>query len=263
MRLPVPTLSVLSLFFGLCVSLDAIAWGQIGHRVTGAIAERHLSAKARAAVDTLLPNESLAEASTYADEMRSNPAAFWQEQAGPWHYVTVPAGKIYAEVGAPRQGDAFSALQRFTRTLRDPDASIDAKRLALRFAVHIIGDLHQPLHAGNGTDRGGNDFDVVFFGEPTNLHRVWDSQMIDRRQLSYSEWTDWLDRKITPDDLGAWSDTDPHTWIMESTVIRDTIYPEDKRIGWDYLYVHLPTATRRLQQAGVRLAAYLNEIYGD
>lgn len=246
---------------GIGHSANVLAWGQIGHRVTGAIAENYLSPEARAAVSELLPHESLAEASTYADEMRSNPSEFWQKQAGPWHYVTVPVGKVYDEVGAPPEGDSVSALSRFRRTLLDDEATVEEKQLALRFTVHIIGDLHQPLHAGNGTDRGGNDVRIRFFREETNLHRVWDSQMIDRRQLSYTEWSDWLGQKITTEQLRAWSNPDPEVWIGESTTIRDRIYPEDADISWDYLYEHLPTATRRLQQAGVRIAAYLNELY--
>ena len=87
--------------------------------------------------------------------MRSNPEHFWQEVAGPFHYVTIPEGKTYAEVGAPDEGDSVTALAQFRKVLLDPKASREQKQLALRFTVHIIGDLHQPLHAGNGTDRGG------------------------------------------------------------------------------------------------------------
>lgn len=245
-------------------SSQVYAWGQIGHRVTGKIAENYLSEEAKAAVDALLPNESLAEASTYADEQRSNPAEFWQKEAGPYHYVTVPEGKHYHEVGAPEKGDSVTALTKFRKTLLDDNASQEDKQLALRFIVHIIGDLHQPLHAGNGTDRGGNDVKVRFFWEDSNLHRVWDSGMLDRRQLSYTEWSEWLGEKISDSDVERWSDTNPETWITESATIRDLIYPEDaNRMSWDYLYEHLPTATLRLQQASVRIAAYLNEVYSD
>lgn len=244
------------------VSLPALGWGQTGHRVTGAIAQHYLSPHAAAAVDTLLPNETLAEASTYADEMRSNPKPFWQKVSPPFHYVTVPEKKTYAEVDAPEQGDAYTALERFTNTLKNDDASREEKQLALRFIVHIIGDLHQPLHAGNGTDRGGNDVKVRFFWEDSNLHRVWDSQMLDQRQLSFTEWTRWLNAKITPEQLAQWDTTDPLDWIAESTEIRDTVYPEDANdMSYDYLYDHLPTAKVRLQQAGVRMAAYLNEVF--
>jgi hypothetical protein len=242
---------------------NAYAWGQTGHRVTGAIADQYLSEQARAAIAKILPNESLAEASTYADEMRSNPDEFWQEIAGPFHYVTVPEGKTYPEVGAPEKGDSFSALQDFTATLKDPTASLADKQLALRFAIHIIGDLHQPLHAGNGKDRGGNDVRVSFFNDRSNLHRVWDSGLIDRRDLSFTEWTDFLGSKISSEQAQAWMTTDPVVYITESTQIRDEIYPDGEELSWSYLYDHIPTVKLRLQQGGVRIAAYLNEVFAD
>lgn len=245
------------------VSSSVFAWGQTGHRVTGAIAEQYLSAEARAAVRHLLPNESLAEASTYADEMRSNPSDFWQKEAGPYHYVTVPKGTIYDKTKAPEKGDSVTALDKFTQTLKNPEASLEDKQLALRFIVHIIGDLHQPLHAGNGTDKGGNDVRVEFFWQGSNLHRVWDSGLIDRKQLSYTEWTQWLSEKITPEQAAKWMTTDPLVYIGESASIRDTIYPESDKLSWDYLYVHTPTVKQRLQQAGIRIAAYLNELFAN
>jgi hypothetical protein len=237
------------------------AWGQTGHRITAAIAEQYLTDEAKDAINQLLPNESLAEASTYADEMRSNPNEFWQKEARPYHYVTVPKGKHYHDVGAPEEGDAFTALQKFSKIVKDGTAPLKERQRALRFIVHIIGDLHQPLHAGNGTDKGGNDVDLEFFWEKSNLHRVWDSGLIDRRKLSYTEWTNWLSEKITPEQVASWTTIDPLVYIAESAVIRDTIYPETERLGWDYLYQHLPTATERLQEGGVRTAAHLNNLF--
>ena len=195
--------------FALSLASPAHAWGPIGHRITGAIADENLSGVARAEVELLLGSEDLAQASTWPDEMRSDPSEFWQKTASPWHYVTVPNGNDYEASDAPPEGDAMTALARFTETLRDPKASQDDKRLALRFIVHIIGDLHQPLHAGNGTDRGGNDFNVTWFGKSTNLHSVWDSGLIEQRALSYSEYAKWLSRSITPLEVVAWISCEP------------------------------------------------------
>ena len=256
------TALALCLITGSLTSLPALGWGQTGHRITGAIAQRYLAPNASAAIAELLPDESLAEASTYADEMRSDPDPFWQKVSPPYHYVTIPKGKHYHDVGAPEQGDAVTALEQYTLTLQDPKASRADKQLALRFVVHIIGDLHQPLHAGNGTDRGGNDVKVRFFWEDSNLHRVWDSQMLDQRQLSYTEWTDMLDAKITPAQIRAWNSIDPLVWINESIVYRDALYPENANdMSYDYLYTHLPDAKQRLQQAGIRMAMYLNDVF--
>ncbi len=247
----------------LTVSHSALGWGQTAHRVTGTIAEQYLTDEARTAINSILPNESLAEASTWADEMRSDPSVFWQKTAPPWHYVTAPAGKIYSEVDAPVAGDAVTALKTFRKTLRDPKARLVDKQLALRFIVHLVGDLHQPLHSGNGTDRGGNDLKVSLMGKSTNLHSVWDSGIINHQKLSYSEWTLWLESKISEQDVMQWSGTDPRIWVAESMEIRDIIYPDTRSLSWEYIHQNLPIIKKRLQQGGIRLAAYLNEIFAD
>ncbi len=248
-----------------CLPSPAAAWGQIGHRVIGAIADDRISGKTRAEIALILGAEDLAEASTWADEERSNPATFWQTEAGRYHYVTVPAGKVYADVGPPQEGDALSALERFSATVRDPIASQADKALALRFIVHIVGDVHQPLHAGNGDDRGGNDVKLRWFGEDTNLHAVWDTHMLEGQKLSYSEYANWLGRQIDPARTIEWWDSDPQVWVAESTAIRDMIYPEAGEempdLGYAYQYEHLATAEQRLQQGGIRLAAYLDELF--
>ncbi|HYI40430.1 MAG TPA: S1/P1 nuclease [Allosphingosinicella sp.] len=251
----------------LCCSIPAgpaFAWGQTGHRVTGAVADRYLSGLARAHVQLLLGTESLAQAATWPDDMRSDSALFWQKTASPFHYVTVPTGRTHAEAGAPPEGDAVTALARFEQVLRDPNASVEDKRLALRFSIHIVGDLHQPLHAGRPGDRGGNDFKVSWFGEASNLHSVWDSKMIDSRQLSHSELAGWLAGAITPAQIVAWSDPDPAVWIAESVALRETVYPAgpSPKLSYDYAYRHGAALDGRLSRAGVRIAAYLNRIFG-
>jgi hypothetical protein len=239
----------------------ANAWGQTGHRVSGKIAELYLTPEASAYISLILENESLAEISTFADENRSNRAEFWQKTASPYHYVTVPTGKTYSEVGAPENGDSYTAIQMYTKTLKDSLASRSDKQLALKMLVHIIADLHQPLHVGNGNDRGGNDLKLAFFWEDSNLHRVWDSGLIDRAQLSYTEWYEFLAPKISAEQAKQWYTADPLVYIAESLEIRDSIYPNEDELSWQYLYDHTPTMKRRLQQAGVRIAAYLNEVF--
>ena len=250
----------------VCIGMTASsahAWGATGHRITGTIADKYLSGVARARIQQILGSESLAEASTWADDMRSHPSPFWQTTANPWHYVTTPAGRAYVEANAPPEGDAATALRRFAQTLRNPAASIEEKQLALRFTVHLIGDLHQPLHAGRGDDRGGNEVRVTFFGNETNLHSVWDSGLVERQQLSFSEYAAWLDRRITPENVIAWSDPKPPVWIAESTAIRDQIYPASPQLSYQYMFEHKPKVDQRLQQAGVRIAAYLNDLLGS
>ncbi|MGB3470380.1 MAG: S1/P1 nuclease [Erythrobacter sp.] len=249
----------------MCLPAQSLAWGQLGHRVTGELAQERINGRTAAEIALILGEEDLAEASTWADEQRSNPAPFWQREAGPYHYVTVPDGQTYDETGPPEEGDALSALARFAQTVRDPQVRREDKALALRFIIHIVGDVHQPLHAGNGTDRGGNDIEVRWFGEATNLHSVWDSRMIEGQGLSYTEYTSWLGRRIEPAQTIAWWQPDPKVWIGESVELRGTIYPASSPgaadLGYGYQYQHLATAETRLQQGGVRLAAYLDWLF--
>ena len=246
------------------LSNNVQAFGAKGHRVTGAIAEQHLSLKAQEEIKALLGHESLAQASTWPDEMRSSQEEFWQKTSPPWHYVSIPDGKTYKDVGAPEQGDAYTALKLFRKELMDPKSSEEVKQRALRFIVHIIGDLHQPLHVGNGTDRGGNDHKVEFYWEQSNLHRVWDSGLINQEDLSYSEMTDWLSKEITAQNLSDWADTDPLVWMQESQDIRMNIYPEQgAKLSYNYRFEHIGTLKNRLKMAGVRIANYLNEIYSQ
>jgi hypothetical protein len=252
---------IIALLFTFGIATQAFAWGQTGHRVTGVIAEQHLTDSARKEIENILGTESLAEASTWPDFMRASDDPFWKRKAGPYHYVTVPEGKSYSDVGAPKKGDAITALRMFAKSLKDPAATKKQKALALRFTIHIIGDLHQPLHVGNGKDRGGNSVKVVFFNKNTNLHAVWDSGMIDREGLSYSEMASWLEQKITPVQVTAWSVVDPLVWVAESAMIRDTIYPDEQYLSWGYSFQHIAMVHQRLSQAGIRIAAYLNTLY--
>lgn len=259
---------ITAIALSLAISTPAFAWGQNGHRVIGAIAQDHISGRTRAEIEMLLGEGTLAEASTFADEERSNLAPFWQKEAGPWHYVTVPADKSYASSTAPAEGDAYTALDRFVATLRNPNAAREDKQIALRFIIHIVGDLHQPLHAGNGTDRGGNDVKVRFAGENTNLHSVWDTAIIEGQNLSYTEYAERLGQRITPQLTIKWWSPDPLVWITESAALRDQIYPskpstenEQISLGYEYQYQHLPAVEERLKQGGIRLAAYLDWVF--
>ncbi len=240
-----------------------LAWGQTGHRVSGEIADRHLGPKARAGVRELLGGETLAEASSWPDFMRSAPGDFWQKQSGPWHYVTIPPGKSWAEVGPPPEGDAVTALKRFAATVKDRSAPLAERQTALRFIVHIVGDLSQPLHVGRPGDRGGNDVKVTFFGEPTNLHALWDTGLVDRQQLGFTEWADWLLGNAGVDELRAWSSPDPMQWLTDSAAIRDGLYPPagTTQLGYAYAFQHDRTMRQQLTKGGLRLAAYLNALF--
>jgi len=255
-----------------------LAWGKTGHRVIAAIADTQLSGLARAHIEQILgPGESLDEAANWPDEMRSAPGEFWQKTSVPWHYMDFN-GIVYDR--APPEGDAFEALNHFTAVLKDPKANLADKQMALRFVVHLVGDLHQPLHVGRPGDEGGGKILVAFFGEPTNLHVVWDSGMADKEQLSFTEFATKLERHMSNQQLIDWWDINPRDWVSESAQVREQIYadlPRPKKpagkirkgdkplsdVGYAYVYKFQPVMERQLQRGGVRLAAYLNAIFAE
>lgn len=234
------------------------AWGALGHRAVGLIAERYLSERASLAVRGILGPDSLAEVSTWADEIRSDPA--W-DHASPWHYISVDDDESLETVERNPDGDLLEALHRFEEMLRDPESSHEKKAQALKWMVHLMGDLHQPLHVGRRDDRGGNEIDVRWFREPSNLHRVWDSGIINSQDLSYSELADFIDDPTLP-QIRQWQSGDYERWAQESFDLRSQVYEiGDGNLSWEYRYKKWPIVERRLLQAGIRLAGKLNAIF--
>ncbi len=129
--------------------------------------------------------------------------------------------------------------------------------------IHLVGDVHQPLHVGNGTDRGGNDVKVTYFWKSSNLHSVWDTGMIDGQNLSYTEYVAWIDH-TSDAQITQWKNDDLMVWVKESISLRPQVYdlPESKEINYRYNYNNIAAANERLLKAGVRLAGLLEEIYG-
>lgn len=247
--------AILALFAS---SLPAPAWGPIGHRAVGQIAEERLSAKAQQAVRDLLGDESLAEASLWADEIRSD--ARWRVSS-PWHYVNIPDGQTYSRARRDRDGDVIEALERFVAVLRYDGSSREDRVAALKFIAHFVGDIHQPLHVGRASDRGGNEIGVSWFGKPSNLHRVWDSEVISRQRLSPRSLVRALESR-PGEQVEAWRQDSPMTWSAESMALRPLVYDmPGTGLGRAYLRAAGPVVEQRLQQAGVRLAALLDAIF--
>jgi len=251
-----------ALLAALLLPPPAAAWGPQGHRVAGAMTGDRLNPSAAAAVRAILGDESLADASTWADRMRSDPAPFWQREAGAYHYVNIPSRAArYDPRRAPARGDAFTALAQFRQELEDPATPAARRALALRFALHIIQDLHQPLHAGGRDDRGGNDFAVTVDGRRSNLHRLWDSGLLASGRYSDARLRTRLEARYEKELDGPWRDPDPETWIAESLALSRELYPASRTIDRDYLERFRPLAERRVAQAAARGAAWLNELY--
>ena len=249
--------AAVAVLLALACAPKASAWGPTGHRAVGRVAERHLSPAAARAVKDLLAPEQLAYVTTWSDEIRSEPE--WSK-ADPWHYTTVPDGQTIDTATRNPAGNVLEAIARFEKVLADGTAPRVERVQALKWLAHLIGDLHQPMHVGRGDDRGGNETVVLWFGEPSNLHSVWDGKLVENSELSFTELAELVDH-ATPDEVRLWQATRPADWARESLELRGAVYAiGDRRLSWRYVHDHWPVVQRRILQAGVRLAATLERL---
>lgn len=249
------------LFFLIPTLSFANIWGRTGHRVTGHIAEKHLSRKAKKAIYDLLDGHSLAFASTYADEIKSDDA---YSKYFPWHYVNYPLELTYEQSDKNNEGDIITAINECISILKDENSSRVAKIFHLKLLIHFIGDLHQPLHAGRAEDRGGNDIQVQWFGQGSNLHKVWDTNMIASYGMSYYELGDELDKSTTKKERKIIQDGTVINWLGESHNYTKDLYASVKvgdKLGYSYSYKYNPVLFEQLKKGGFRLAKVLNEIF--
>lgn len=252
----------LLMVFSLIGVQTAGAYGNKGHRVVAEIADRHLNEAARKKIQEILGDQSLAEVAVWADEMKSNPDEYWRA-ANVFHYINIsPGGTFEGSVRNPK-GDMLSAYEEFEATLKSKTSSRAEKEHALKFLVHIVGDMHQPMHFGHRKDQGGNRTKVMWFDEITNLHAVWDSNLVEQENLSFTEMANFLD-KASPEEIIEYQKAKPIDWVHEGLVLRDMAYDiGDRSFSWNYIYKNRPVIREQLRKGGVRLAGVLNEIFAE
>lgn len=234
-------------------------WGQVGHFATGEVAERYLTEKTRAEVQRVLGGASIASATTWMDEVRPTPEYSYSRD---WHWVTVPPGETYEESEKNPNGDVIAALERKISQLKAGDLAEREEREKLKMVIHMIGDIHQPLHVGTGEDRGGNEVVVYWEGQETNLHRVWDTHMIVSLGMDYQEFARHVNT-ATEEQVREWQSASVRDWARESISYRDNVYdlPEDRQLGVEYRDRNIALVEKRVLQGGVRMAGVLNAIY--
>jgi len=239
--------------------IKASSWGLTGHRVVGEVAEAYLTKKAKKEVKKILGRESLADVANWMDFIKSEPSYDFMYN---WHFVTIPDGKTYATTEKEPKGDIIWAINKSIKELKSDTLTLEEQQHSLKSLVHLVGDIHQPLHVGNGEDKGGNDVKIKYFWQDSNLHRIWDSGMIDGQSLSYSEYV--LRINHTNKSLVAkWQTASIDDWAKESMAMRESVYDIDgkKNLTYRYNYEHIAEVDLRLLQAGVRLAGVLNDIF--
>jgi len=266
-RLCVPVLLVVLSF--LTPIRSALAWGARGHRVAAEVAMKRLTPAAKQAIAELLDEgETFPTLAVWADTPE---ARRLEPKSPPWHYVNVPiTAAKYDDRYCGARGCVVSQIKHFRAILADPRATRAERKRALRFFVHFVNDVHQPLHVGENHDRGGNSTQVRFLGRGSNLHRVWDSGVIEHRHWSDGRWVKHVEEQITATNLRAWSSGTVEDWATESLQAAKRAYDPTGRgrplakgaaLGQDYESFALPIITQRLAQAGIRLANELNAIF--
>tara|TARA_Y100001960_G_C14692839_1_gene837362 strand:- start:178 stop:1038 length:861 start_codon:yes stop_codon:yes gene_type:complete len=248
-------------------SHKAIAWGQNGHRVIGEIADMHVTDKTKSALQPLLAGSSLAQISTWPDEMRSSPEHFWRKESGKWHYINIKdAKKMHQYVNTSidsrdKVAHILDGIYYSINILKSNKSDLESKKFALSFLVHLVGDSHQPFHAGRSEDRGGNLIKVSFFGKETNLHSTWDTHLIENENLSFTEFADFI-KTSNKKTIKAYLNSQPADWLVESNKISHRVYGENEtKLSYGYVYKHMPVVKKRLSQGGIRLAGLLNQIF--
>lgn len=253
-------------FAFVILSLVLVSWGVTGHHAIGKIAENHLNPNAKAAVKDLLGNESMADVSTWADQIRMKPEF---KYTTPWHYINLPLGLNYAEfkdrVEHMTEDNVYSATLKQEQILMDSSSSRDKKADALKYIIHFVGDLHQPMHISRAEDQGGNTIKVDYDGKETNLHSLWDTKLVEHQGLNYEDLAAKYDH-ISDEKIKQWQADPLIKWMWESYQISSILYKEvdeanGHQIDENYYEKHLPIVEVRIQQAGVRLAGVLNDIF--
>lgn len=249
----------------LCLAAvtNAFGWGQKGHDTVAYIAENHLSPEVASKVTALLDGHSLVYYANWLDNASHTPE---YAHTKTWHYVNVDENeRTYAKSKKEPKGDVVVAINEIVARLKEGGLSPEQEKTDLMMLIHLVGDMHCPMHAGHKCDLGGNTIQVKYFYSNAKLHSVWDTKIVDSaHKWSYSEWQYQIDR-ATPEQIGTIVAGTPEEWIEETVVLCRQIYfdsPAGVEISFDYINKYTPVIEEQFLKGGLRLAALLESIYG-
>ncbi len=253
------------LFALVLFSQSVFAWGTTGHRVVAEIAERHLTKKAKKNLAKLIGSEPLAFWANWPDFIKSDTTGKWKETSA-WHYIDAP-GHLSKEafikfLKSICQKSLYSQIPAMEQVLQDKNASLQDKQIALRFLIHFVGDLHQPLHVGRPEDLGGNKIEEYWFGKKTNLHAIWDDELVDFQKWSYTEYATNID-VVNSDEIAQIQSGTLEDWFFQSHQLADEVYDntaEGSKLSYKYNYIFYAKLNEQLLDGGLRLAKILNEV---
>lgn len=251
----------LALVLTLSLNLEALGWGANGHRAIAEIANQQLDKSTKKKIEALLGNSYLPLYGTYADDVRS-------ERENPLsrvpHYVNMPFEQTYETSDKNDHGDLVTVMNDMISTVKDKNATKEEKAVALKFIIHLVADAHQPMHVGLADDLGGNKVDVKWFGKETNLHRVWDTNIIESTFLSYLELARFAESAAVSSQIDK-TEISVINWIDETHEYTKLIYDHlgDRNYGYDYFHQFEPLVMQQINVAGYRLGNFLNDVLKD
>ena len=260
----IKNIKIILLSLVLLVPYSAGAWSMIGHRIVGQIAENHLTGKSKKAVLRILGTESLAMASNWGDFIKSDSK---YDSLYNWHFVNLPSGldqaAVFSYLESEKEPNVYNKALQMISVLKNEQSTPDQQKFALRILVHLIGDLNQPMHTAHKEDLGGNKVNVTWFGEKSNLHKVWDDELIDYQRLSYTEFAAAIDFP-TKQELISWKGKSLKDYVYGSyeacNKIYETTKPESK-LSYRYNFDYVELLNNQLLAGGICLANVLNDIY--
>ena len=232
-------------------TLSFLNWGSTGHRALAEVASFYLTDNAKKKINEILDGETIVTASMYADDIKSDSR---YDEYYNWHFINMELDEDYEDTVPSEKGDVFIAINKCLDILESDSVTDSEKSFYLKLLIHFIGDLHQPMHSGRGEDRGGNRVYVKWFGRNSNLHRVWDSEMINGYNMSYSELAKNLP---TPEKLEIEFERDDLIgWVNEIHSYTRKIYNGveiDDNLGYEYQYENFQTVRDLILKGGLRL----------
>jgi len=244
------------------------AWGTTGHRVIAEIAERNITEKTKIEIKKLLDNQYMAYWANWADYIKSDTTGRWTH-THIWHFVNAPESptkdEYVAAIKNVRQQNLYSQIPRLADIIKNNLSSQEEKKEALIFLIHLMGDMHQPMHTGREEDLGGNKIKIQWFWQDTNLHALWDTKLIDYEKYSYTEYATVLNI-LTDEQKLAMQEGSLEDWFYDSHLLANKIYSmtkEGDNLSYDYNYRTRSFVDEQLQKAGLRLAKFLDDLFDN
>lgn len=242
--------------------LTSFGWGQKGHDTVAYIAECNLTPEAYQKVVKALGGHSLVYYANWMDNASHSDRYRYTKS---WHYANVDEGYTYDTMAKNEKGDVVTAIEGLVAELKSGKLSTEQEDVRLRMLIHLVGDIHAPMHAGHLSDRGGNNVIVKFFDKETKLHSLWDTPLVEAaHKWSYTEWEQQLNRYCPTERKAEIEKGTPKDWLIESHALATEIYkvsPEKSKLSYDYIAYYAPIIEQRLLAGGLRLAKILNELY--